>query len=1548
MAGVMTLGSASPADAAITSPFTQVFSANTTGSIQLRGNTVMTCQTAATSCAGARVGTNIGANLNDNNFGMVYADVDSDATTFNSSSSTVNIPDGASILFAALTWGGDTSAGGTINNAQYGTTPPAAAITAANAGQVSLKVPGSSTYQTVASTRTTFISGTAGAYQGYANVTSTLQAAGNGSYTVANVQAGTGSDRYAGWGLTIAYSNPTDPPRNLAVFSGFGTVTGGNVVDIPVSGFVTPPSGAVRTTLGAISYEGDAGSTGDQMQLGNTTSTLSNVTDALHPVANTFTSVISELGVDSSTRAPSYKNQMGYDEATFNVNGFLGNNASSGDIRLTSASGGETYYPGVVTFATDLYSPNLSATKSVALVHKAAGNTVAGTPEPGDTLRYTIATTNGGADDSVNTVLTDVVPTDTTYVPGSLTAGGTTLTDAPTDDVGRYTSGTRTVQVNLGTGATATAGGTVVSGGDAATVTFDVTIDNTISDGEEIDNTAKIAYSGSQTGINVTGASNAVVAAAVRKHSELSITKTASVARVQKGSATQVTYTLTATNSGPYDDPAVTVSDALAAGTAVVSATPSAGTCTTPAGSISCAVGAVPVGGTATLTVVATLDGTTDPATDTASVAGTNLDSDASNDSASVSTVVNSAPVAHNDTATAVGGTAQIAVLNNDTDPDGDPLSVSIATGPAHGTVVVNGNNTVTYTANAGATGSDTFTYQISDGRGGTSTATVTVGVPNAPPVAIDDAYNAAPGQALTLSVLDNDTDPNIPGSGQALSVGGVTQPAGGKGSVTTDGTTIVFIPSSTFLKGSATFDYTVSDGAGGTDTGTVTVTIPNVAPVAVNDSATTAYSTPNTVDVLANDTDANGDVLTVTAVTAGAHGTAVITGTGANTTVTYTPDAGWSGTDVVTYTVSDGTTTRTATLTVTTGNGSPIANDFGVTVDGGAASAISLLPHASDPNGDSLTVPNVGTAAHGTVTVSPTTGIATYTPDPTFAGTDTFTYTVDDGNGGTSTGTVTVTIGNQDPNAGDDSATTPRNGQSIISVLDNDTDPNGDPLAISAVGAAHHGTATANPDGTITYVPDTGFSGVDTFDYTVSDGNGGTSTALVTVNVVNSAPVATLDTAIATGAAGSPLTIDVLANDTDANGDDLSISAVTQPAHGTTAVVNGQVVYTPDASYHGTDTFSYTVSDGHGGTDTATVTVTVQNRAPVAVDDSASVATGVSTAIDVLANDSDPDGEALTITSYDAASAHGGTVTVDDAGVVNYTSATGFTGTDTFSYTVTDPRGATSTAVVTVTVANADPISPNLTATTGAGAPVTVDLLNGASDPDNQPVSISGVGPAAHGTVALDASGHATYTPDAGFTGTDTFTYTVSDGQGGTSTGTVTVTVLAGAPPVLVPDTGGAASGDTVTFDPLDNDHASTGATLIPSTLCLVNPAMSTCSSTVTVAEVGTWTVHLDGTVTFVPAAGFSGAATITYRVTDTNGEVASSTLTARIAAAPSTNPGGSGSGSNSGSGSGSNLAFTGVEAGGLGITGLAAVLLGLGLLLAARRRRSGGHQAE
>ncbi len=367
-----------------------------------------------------------------------------------------------------------------------------------------------------------------------------------------------------------------------------------------------------------------------------------------------------------------------------------------------------------------------------------------------------------------------------------------------------------------------------------------------------------------------------------------------------------------------------------------------------------------------------------------------------------------------------------------------------------------------------------------------------------------------------------------------------------------------------------------------------------NHPPVATDDTASTLHDTTVTVDVLANDTDADGDTLAITGVTSPGNGTAVIN----NGKVDYTPGGSYTGADSFDYTVSDGNGgTDTGTVNVTVAaqpNTPPVAVDDGSTTTKNTAVTIDVLANDTDADGDTLSIAGVTSPAHGTAVVN--TGKVVYTPANSYVGSDTFDYTVSDGHGGSDTGTVTVTVNpppNHPPVAVDDSATTLSGNLVTVNVLANDTDADGDTLAISGLTSPAHGTAVVN-NGKVDYTPTASYAGADSFDYTISDGNGGSDTGTVTVTVVppNHAPVATDDTS--TTDENTVVTVDVLANDTDVDGDTLSLTAVTSPAHGTAKIVSGKVKYTPATFYTGSDSFDYTVSDGRGGTDVGTVNVTV------------------------------------------------------------------------------------------------------------------------------------------------------------------------------------------------------------------------------------------------------------------------------------------------------------------------------------------------------------------
>ena len=623
-------------------------------------------------------------------------------------------------------------------------------------------------------------------------------------------------------------------------------------------------------------------------------------------------------------------------------------------------------------------------------------------------------------------------------------------------------------------------------------------------------------------------------------------------------------------------------------------------------------------------------------------------------------TAVNDAPVAFDDAdSISEDGTSTVGVLANDSDVEGDTLTIQSVTQGANGSVVDNGDGTLTYTPNPDWNGVDTFTYTVSDGAlTDTATVTVTVTAVNDAPVAVDDLDSIAEDGSSTVDVLANDSDVE----GDTLTIQSVTQ--GVNGSVVDNGDgTVTYTPAADW-NGVDTFTYTVSDGAL-TDTATVTVTVTavNDAPVAVDDSDGILEDDSSTVDVLANDSDVEGDTLTVQSVTQGVNGSVVDNGDG---TVTYTPDPDWNGVDSFTYTVSDGalTDTATVTVTVTAVNDAPVAVDDSDGILEDDSSTVDVLANDSDVEGDTLTIQSVTQGVNGSV-VDNGDGTVTYTPTGDWNGVDSYTYTVTDG-AATAVGTVTITVVpvNDAPVAADDGASTNEDTAVLVPVLLNDSDIDGDVVSIQSVTQGADGSVVDNGDGTITYTPDADFNGIDSFTYMISDGAGGLDTASVTVGVgaINDAPVAGDD--VASGAEDTSVTVDVLANDSDVDGDVLTVASLTAPANGT-LVDNGDgtITYTPDPDWNGTDSFGYTVSDGVA-TATASVTVTIApvNDFPVAAADATSVVEDGVVTVDVLANDVDVDGDTLFVLSI--VQPPNGSVTDNGDGTVTYTPNPDWNGT--------------------------------------------------------------------------------------------------------------------------------------------------------------------------------------------------------------------------------------------------------------------------------------------
>ena len=875
-------------------------------------------------------------------------------------------------------------------------------------------------------------------------------------------------------------------------------------------------------------------------------------------------------------------------------------------------------------------------------------------------------------------------------------------------------------------------------------------------------------------------------------------------------------------------------------------------------------------------------------------------------------TIANIAPVAHDDftwTAedTTLTRSAATGLLANDSDDDNDALAITqfstgtqiyaagqTATLAGMGDLTINADGSYTFVPVADWNGAvQPILYQVSDGNGGFSVATLLLTV-NPIADAVNDSVSTHADVPVVIDALDNDSFSN---SDQTIT--GVT--AAAHGTVTIENNTLVYRPNAGYV-GSDTFDYTVTSG-GKTETATVTVDVTNVAPrltsvPTISSPEDTTLNSTAAQNLLTNAHDDDGDALAVTEFTVGgtrylAGDTATLAGYGdltirADGSFTFVPVADWNGVPpAATYTISDGkdggVSTATLAFSVT-----PVADakDDTASTHAGVAVTIDALHNDSFSNADKAII-DVDQGQHGSVTIE--NGQLVYRPVAGYVGQDTFTYTVESG-GVRETANVTVTLTNSVPVATGETVASPEDYEARGDLLLNDRDADGDPLFIAGftVGGQTYqpgdtarlpgvGELTIERNGGYRFTPVADWNGTaPVVTYTVSDGNdGGTATATLAITVT---PVADVKDDSATTHAGVPVTIDAIGNDRFVNPDQ-AITGVTQGAHGSVAIENGQLVYTPNAGYVGQDTFTYTVTSG-GVTETAAVSVVMTNTVPVA--DGEIVTTPEDTAIggELLTNDRDPDGDPLHIAGFtvggqtaqpgDTVQLAGvGALTVNRDGSYRFTPVADWNGTaPVVTYTVSDGNdGGTATALLVITVTPVVDVKDDR-ATTHAGDPVTVDALGNDSF-SNADRAITGVTNGAHGTVTIE-NGKVVYQPNTGYVGQDTFTYTVTSG-GVTETAQVTLEVT-NTPPVAVADKASTLPETPVSGNLLTNDRDADSDPLHVAEIT-VGGATYAPGDIITIPGQGTLVVNRDGSYLFTPASGWSGfTPVLNYTLSDGN----------------------------------------------------------------------------
>ncbi len=705
---------------------------------------------------------------------------------------------------------------------------------------------------------------------------------------------------------------------------------------------------------------------------------------------------------------------------------------------------------------------------------------------------------------------------------------------------------------------------------------------------------------------------------------------------------------------------------------------------------------------------------------------------------------VNDAPLATAGSAVTEEDTLVNLMLSG-SDADGDALTFTVTTPPAHGTL--SGTSpALTYTPQADWHGTDTFEFTSSDGSATSAPAVVTITVlpVNERPVAAPLAVETAEDTVVNLTLTGSDAD------GDALSAVVLTLPAHG----TLSGTLpdLMYTPDADWY-GADSFTFAVTDGPAVSDPATVTLSVTpvNDAPVAIAQSVSGAEDAAAEFTLVGADIDSAS--LTFSITLPPAHGT--LSGTAPN--LIYTPDANWHGSDSFSFTASDGTAASipaAVTLEITPVNDAPVAAPQ--TLATGEDTPLPLALAGTDADGDTLTFTVTVPPAHGTL--SGTAPHLTYTPEANYHGSDAFSFTLNDGTATSAPAGVVITIApvNDAPLAAARTITTDED--TVVSLTLTGSDQENSALTFTIVTPPAHGTLSGTvPD--LIYTPEANYHGADEFTFTVSDGELTSTPASVAITAtsVNDAPLAAAQSL--TTDEDSPLPVVLTGSDPD--GDTLTFTVATPPAHGTLSGTAPNLTYIPDADWHGSDAIEFTVSDGTATSETALITVSVLpvNDAPLAA---AATATGQEDApLPVFLSGSDADGDALTfaVTVPPAHGALSGT-----APNLTYTPDADWHGADSFAFTVADSSAASTAAIVSITIAAANdaPLASAQTLTTAEDNALTVTLTG--SDADGDALSYIIVSLPAHGTLS-GTPPELTYTPDADWHGADTFTYAVTDG---------------------------------------------------------------------------------------------------------------------------------------------------------------------------------------
>ena len=871
-----------------------------------------------------------------------------------------------------------------------------------------------------------------------------------------------------------------------------------------------------------------------------------------------------------------------------------------------------------------------------------------------------------------------------------------------------------------------------------------------------------------------------------------------------------------------------------------------------------------------------------------------------------VLTAFNIAPTANNATVPLLEDSIASGDLHSyATDTDGDALTFSAATQPAHGVLVLNSDGTYTYTPVANYNGADSFNYRVTDADGASRTATLTfnvVAVHDAPSITTPiSSITANDHGTLSANVSGNFTSvDNLPltYSATGLPLGITLNPTTGLLSGTLSSSASAQAPG-----GQYSIVVSASDGISSTSQ-TFVLTAVNTLPTATSSAVNLAEDTSASGDLRLTASDADLDVLSFAATSGPSHGSLTLNSNG---TYLYTPAANFNGSDSVTYTVTDAdgaVTSATLTFNVTPAYDAPSAGAPIAAVSANDHSSVSLNVVGNFNNLDNAALTYSATGLPAGLSIDAVTGLISGTLSSSASaqgsngiggGANTggnYSIVVSASDGlNTATQAFTLTAVNTLPVAANATLALPAGSNVSASLLNYAQDADGDVLSFTANSVPTHGTLVLNANGSFTYTPAPGYSGTDTLVYTVTDADGANVTATLTFNVAPGylPPAANGSIAALSAADHSQINVSVAANFSDANGNPLTYSAAGLPAGLSIDVNSGQITGTLASSAStqgvggsGTYNVVITASDGLGGTAIQTFALTAVNTLPTANGTTLAINEDASASGDLHGVVTDVDGDTLSFSTV-TPPAHG-TLVLNANGLYTYTPTANYSGSDSFTYRVTDADGAAATATIVINIAPVlDAPSANGSVVAQAandGANFSLNVAGNFNNPDNVPLTYSvtglplGLAIDANGVISgtlgssASALGSNSIGGPTGSGGNYTVVVTASDGTH-TASQTFVLTAIntvptanSGLVPVLEDTT--VTGNLTGLASDADLDVLTFSANSLPAHGVLV--------------------LNANGSYTYTPVANFNGTDSFNYTVTDADGASRTATLTFNV----------------------------------------------------------------